>query len=94
MPEIFIEIYNAVRDNDMRKAKERQKIATSIIMHCVKYNYFSLMRKGLSLLGVRSGYCREPFGDLSEEELSAIKKELIALKEEMNITGVDFMEQL
>lgn len=94
MPEVFIDIYNAVKKNDLEKAKAIQANATHVIMYCVQYNYLSLMKEALGWIGVEAGYCRKPFNNLTEEEMTKVKADLTTMKKELNITGIEFMDAL
>jgi len=94
IPELFMDIYNAVRNNDMATAKVKQEAAVHIIMYSVKYDFFSLMRHTLRLQGIEGGYSRRPFTNLSESEYEVIKADFKSMKDKYNIEGVDFLDLL
>ena len=94
MPELFIEIYHAIQNNDLVTAKAKQKTAVQIINYSISYDYFSVMRLGLKWMGVDAGYSRRPFNNYSGADEEKIKEGFRELKEKYAITGVDFLEKL
>jgi len=94
IPELFKDIYNAVRNNDMETARTKQDAAVHIIMYSVKYDFISIMRHVLRMLGVEGGYSRRPFSNLSDSEFEAVKSDLKEIKTKHNIEGVDFLDLL
>lgn len=94
MPEVFIDIYNAMNDNDLPLAKEKQKFANAIIMHAVQGNYVGMMKRALGWMGVDAGYCRKPFANYTLKDEEVMKEEFRALKKEYNITGIDFLDAI
>jgi len=94
MPELFIEIYQAVKNGDIETARLKQKTAVQIINYTLSYDYFSVIRLGLKWMGVEAGYSRRPFNNYSGVEEERIKRGFKELKEEYSITGVDFLESL
>lgn len=95
MPELFINIYNAVNDKDIDSAKKLQKQAVEIIMFTLKVpSFYAGMKVMLRKMGVNAGYCRSPFQNLTQEEEDVLVKEFIELKNKYNITGIDFLDAL
>lgn len=94
IPELFIDIYNAIQKGDMKTAQEKQLAANEIIMLSIKYDYFSLMKRALSWMGIDAGYCRRPFINYNGKEEEKLKDEFRRLKSRKNIIGVDFLEAL
>ena len=94
MPELFKEIYAAVRANDIKKGVRLQKIGTEIILEATKYDYLALMRNMLRWQGVDAGFSRRPFRNYKEEELSDFKAKLKALREKYHAVEVKFLNGL
>ncbi|GAA0179900.1 N-acetylneuraminate lyase [Clostridium sediminicola] len=94
MPELFIEINNAIQSNDLATAKAKQKTAIQIIDYSLGYDYFSVMRLALKWMGIDAGYSRRPFNNISGAEEEKLKIGFKELKEKYKITGVDFLEEL
>lgn len=94
MPELFIKIYKAVKANDYPTAKETQKVANALIIHCTQGNYVGIIKRALTWMGIDGGYCRRPFINLTEEDEKYHKTALRAIKDKHNITEVDFLENI
>lgn len=94
MPELFIEIINAIKNNDIVTAKAKQKTAIQIIDYSLSKDYFSVMRVALGWMGVNAGYSRRPFNNIMGEEEEELKSGFKNLKGTYDISGVDFLENL
>lgn len=94
MPELFIAIYEALQNNDLKRAKEKQRVANIIIMHLSQKNYIGIMKRALSWMGVDAGYCRSPFSKYDLDDEAEMKKEFRFLKKKHGIIGVDFLDVL
>jgi len=94
MPEVFIDIYNAMNNNDLPLAKEKQKFANAIIMFAVQKNYLGIMKRALSWMGIDAGYCRRPFENYTLEDEEVMKKDFRALKKRHSIAGIDFLDAI
>lgn len=95
MPELFININNAVNNKDMDEAKRLQKQAVEIIMYSLQLpSFYAGMKAVLRWRGINAGYCRSPFQNLTEQEELDFKKGYKKLKETYNITGIDFLDEL
>ena len=95
MPELFINIYNAVENKDIDEAKRLQRQAVEIIMFTLKVpSFYAAIKVVLRATGVNAGYCRRPFENLSEEEEIELLNGFKKLKETYNITGVDFLDKI
>lgn len=95
IPEAFIGIYEAVQAKDMDLAAQRQSTALDIIMIALSYpSFYAVMKKVLSWQGVAAGVCRRPFTNLTKEEETELKGVYKKLKEDRNITGIDFLDLL
>ncbi|MEG0591719.1 MAG: dihydrodipicolinate synthase family protein, partial [Coprobacillus sp.] len=95
MPELFINIYNAVQAKELDKAAKLQQQAVEIIMLALSYpSFYAVMKTIIKWLGVDAGYCRRPFSNVTDEEEVELKKAYKALKDKYQITGVDFLDTL
>lgn len=95
MPELFINIYNAVQAKEMDKAANLQQQAVEIIMLALSYpSFYAVMKTILRWMGIEAGYCRRPFSNVTPEEEAQLKVVYKALKEKYNIQGVDFLDKL
>ena len=81
MPEVFLGIYEAVQQGDLRRGRDLQRLGTEIILECVKYDYIALMRNMLGWRGVDAGFSRRPFRNYRDEELTGLKAKLEAMAE-------------
>ena len=61
LPDTFREIYNLCREGNYGKAFEIQKIASSFILHVVKYGHFGVMKQLMMETGIDVGFVRRPF---------------------------------
>ncbi len=86
MPELYLRLHAAVKAGDMDTAKRCQKIATEIILECIKYDFLSVARVMLSWQGLDAGYCRRPFHNYREEELGDLKKKLLDIRNRYQVT--------
>lgn len=95
MPELFININNAVNNKDMDEAKRLQRQAVEIIMYSLQLpSFYAGMKAVLRWRGINAGYCRSPFQNLTEQEELDFKEGYKKLKETYNITGVDFLDEI
>lgn len=95
MPELFLNIYQAVQDKQLEEATRLQKQAVEIIMYALSYpSFYALMKVMLKWMGVNAGYCRRPFENVTPENEAIYKDGFKALKEKYDITGVEFLEYL
>lgn len=94
MPELFIEIYEAIENKDLITATAKQKDAIRIIEYSLHFDYFSVIRLGLKWLGIDAGYSRRPFKNYGTDEEKIIKKGFIELREKYQIKGVKFLDSL
>lgn len=95
MPELFINIKNAVDNKDMDEAKRLQRQAVEIIMYSLQLpSFYAGMKTVLRWRGINAGYCRSPFQNLTEQEELDFKEGYKKLKETYNITGIEFLDEL
>jgi len=94
MPELFIDIYKAVKQQDLAAAQEKQRIANIIITHATRQNYVGIIKRALSWMGVDAGYCRRPLPNYDLEAEAELKREFRTLKQKHGISGVDFLDAI
>jgi len=94
MPELFMDIYEAVNNNDLKTARIKQQNAVRIIKYSVQYDFYSLMRLALGWLGVNAGYSRRPFKNYGAEKEAEFKAEFKKLKDKYQIEGIDFLDAI
>ena len=95
MPELFINIYNAVQNKDFDEAKRLQKQAVEVIMYSLQLpSFYAGMKVILRWMGVTAGYCRRPFENLTEEEEGKFKEGFKKLKETYDLKGIDFIDAI
>lgn len=95
MPELFINIYNAVQNKDFDEAKRLQKQAVEVIMYSLQLpSFYAGMKVILRWMGVNAGYCRRPFENLTEEEEGKFKEGFKKLKETYDLKGIDFIDAI
>lgn len=95
MPDLFINIYNAIQNKDLDEAQRLQRQAVEIIMFALKVpSFYAGMKVVLRAIGVNAGYCRSPFENLTPEEEIELINGFKKLKETYNITGVSFLDEI
>ena len=95
MPELFINIKNAVDNKEIDEATRLQRQAIEIIMYCLQLpSFYAGMKAILRFRGINAGYCRSPFENLSEVQEADFREGLKKLKETYNITGVEFLDEI
>ncbi|MHB1394911.1 MAG: dihydrodipicolinate synthase family protein [Clostridia bacterium] len=68
MPEHFVAVYKAYKENDAKKAREEQKIANEICEILKSGADMALFKTTLSFRGIRGGHMRKPLIDLTEDQ--------------------------
>lgn len=95
MPELFINIKNAVDNKEIDEATRLQRQAIEIIMYCLQLpSFYAGMKAILRFRGINAGYCRSPFENLSEAQEADFREGLKKLKETYNISGVEFLDEI
>lgn len=94
IPEIYLDLYDAVKAGDLATARRRQTQANAIIAYAHDFSYVSLIKRSLRWVGVDGGYCRKPFAMISDEEERTIKVELRAIRDKYNIEGAAVLASL
>ena len=95
IPELFLELYNAVRANDLARAREAQRIANAIILFTLDRNFMPTMKAGMQWMGVDAGWCREPFGQLDSATDAKYREEFRKLRDSLGApNGIEFLDRL
>ena len=95
MPELFVEIYKQVKNNNINEAKKIQEKINIIIIYALKKSGYPFIKMGLKWLDVDSGYVRRPFNTITDtENEKSIINELKILAKENDLTGIKFLETL
>ena len=95
MPELFINIFNAVQNKELDEGKRLQKQAVEVIMYALQLpSFYAGMKVVLRWMGVNGGYCRRPFENLTEEDEVKFKEGFKKLKEIYDLKGIDFLDAL
>ena len=95
MPELFINIYDAVKNKDLDEAQRLQKHAVEVIMYALQLpSFYAGMKVILKWMGINAGYCRRPFENLTEEDEVKFKEGFKKLKETYDLKGIDFIDAI
>ena len=94
IPELFIQIVQAERDNDIKKARALQVSADAIIFFVLEHSFFASMKKMLSWIGHDAGFARKPFAPLTAEAERDLKRGLREIRDRYQISGVEILENL
>ncbi len=95
MPELFVEIYKQVKNNNINEAKKIQEKINIIILFALKKSGYPFIKMGLKWLNIDSGYVRRPFNSIIDSENeNTIMNELKILTKENDLTGIKFLETL
>ncbi|MCQ2016505.1 dihydrodipicolinate synthase family protein [Clostridium butyricum] len=95
MPELFINIYDAVKNKDLDEAQRLQKQAVEVIMYALQLpSFYAGMKVILKWMGINAGYCRRPFENLTEEDEVKFKEGFKKLKETYDLKGINFIDAI
>ncbi len=97
IPEMFVDIYNAIHANDLKRARAIQKVANKIIYLSHKFDEnscFETMRYGLSLFGVDAGNSMRPFLPIDDQQKTYYKEELKKIAAEYTLSHVDLLNDV
>ena len=94
IPELFLDIYRAVQEGDLKTAKEKQRIANAIVIFTLDRGYQVGMKAGMRWMGVDAGWCREPFGRFDKETEEKYHAEFRQLKKDLEVSGIPFLDNL
>lgn len=95
IPEPFLALYDAVKNNDLARAREAQRIANAIILFTLDRNFMPCLKAGMQWMGVDAGWCREPFGQLDPATNEKYREEFRAMRDHLGAPhGIDFLDFL
>jgi N-acetylneuraminate lyase len=95
-PELFLDIYKAVREGDLKTAREKQRVANAIIMLLLSDcgPYMVTLKAAMKWIGVDAGFCREPFGRLDNETEAKYRGVFQGLAKKLGVKGVPFLDKV
>lgn len=88
-PDLYKKILKKVQESDIQGGMKLQKIADEVIFAALKYDFPSVLHGMMQWRGLEAGYSRRPFYTYKAEELSALKEELIKIKEKYQTAELD-----
>ena len=88
-PDLYKKILKKVQESDIQGGMKLQKIADEVIFAALKYDFPSVLHGMMKWRGLEAGYSRRPFYTYKAEELSALKEELVKIKEKYQTTELD-----
>ncbi|MDD3903845.1 MAG: dihydrodipicolinate synthase family protein [Sphaerochaeta sp.] len=94
IPELFLQIVAAEKNNDIKQAKILQTSADAIIFFVLEHSFFASMKKMLAWAGHDAGYSRRPFAPLTAEDEVQLREGLLAIKDKYQISGVEVLDNL
>ena len=95
MPELFVDIYANIKEENINEAKKIQEKINIIIMYALSKSGYPFIKMGLNWLDVDSGYVRKPFTTFVDKEIeNIIKKDLKKLTDQNDLSGIKFLEKL
>ena len=95
MPELFVQIFENIKNGNIAEAKKLQIKANVIILYAVKKSGYSFIKMALNWMGIDSGYVRKPFTSFVDKDIEKeIKKDLKVLCSEYDLSGIKFLETL
>ena len=95
MPELFVDIYAKIKEENINEAKKIQEKINIIIMYALSKSGYPFIKMGLNWLDVDTGYVRKPFTTFVDKEIeNIIKKDLKKLTDQNDLSGIKFLEKL
>jgi N-acetylneuraminate lyase len=94
IPDMFLEINEAVKKNDLATAREKMRQADCVIHYCCKTPcYFTAIREITEIMGLERSYGRRPFEPFDEVQRKEFREGLKKLVEEKGIEA-EFVKSL
>ena len=88
--DLFIDIYNAFKNNDIILGQKLQRQAVKIIMYCIETpSFYASMKSVLREMGIQGGYSRRPFENLDIEAEKLFIEGFKELKDKYEIRDLD-----
>lgn len=79
MPKVYVDLYNAWKNNDLGLAQELQFLANRVISIIAKFNVIPAVKAVMQMKGLDCGAPREPFLPLSDSDKEKLKSDLDAI---------------
>ena len=94
IPDLYLKIWKAVKDNDIVEAVRLQRQAVHVIMLGVKSgSMMACIKAWLRAGGVPAGWARKPFSNFTADEEKALVQALVELDEKDGI-GLDIVKRI
>lgn len=94
IPDLFVDLYAAVKENKIEQAQKLQKVAVAIIDASLKYDYYAVIKEATRWMGTDAGYVRRPFMNLTPDQIVQCKEDFETIKNKYNISGIAVLDCL
>ncbi len=95
IPDLFIQINEAIKNNEVGKAYDLQKNAVRIISYLVDGgNMVAGIKAVLREAGINAGYARKPFINFYDEDQKKLAKGLVDLANDHNMENIHVIDLL
>lgn len=95
IPDLFIQINEAIKNNEVGKAYDLQKNAVRIISYLVDGgNMVAGIKAVLRETGINAGYARKPFINFYDEDQKKLAKGLVDLANDHNMENIHVIDLL
>lgn len=95
IPDLFVQIDEAIKNNEVGKAYDLQKNAVKIISYLVEGgNMVAGIKAVLREAGINAGYARKPFINFYDEDQKKLAKGLVDLANENNMENIHVIDLL
>lgn len=89
LPELYIKIYNAYKNSDIKAGMEYQAVADEFIFTALKYNGLSSIYDLMRMRGIDAGYPIRPFIRNSSQELGSLRVEISKIRDKFQTSELD-----
>ncbi len=80
LPRHFVSLYQAFRSGNVDQARVLQSQANRVIDIFIQHGGLPAVKEMMRMLGFDCGYCRRPFRRLSENEVAALRADLVKIE--------------
>lgn len=95
IPDLFVQIDEAIKNNEVGKAYDLQKNAVRIISYLVEGgNMVAGIKAVLREAGINAGYARKPFINFYDEDQKKLAKGLVDLANDHNMENIHVIDLL
>lgn len=95
IPDLFVQIDEAIKNNEVGKAYDLQKNAVKIISYLVEGgNMVAGIKAVLREAGINAGYARKPFINFYDEDQKKLAKGLVDLANDNNMENIHVIDLL